>query len=192
MILELGMLSDDSIKQVLGDPILIWRVVAPDDPDILKTVMSMSPEGWSRERNVELPPLPLSEIEKSRCYLDKAWHGIHYLLTKTQWEGDPPLNFLLGGGKVVGDVDVGYGPARVLDSSEAATVSAALEPITREYLTSRFDPDDMTEKQIYPDIWDRDPAEDGTLDYCLQFFDELKKFVADAAANRMGLVIRIC
>lgn len=41
-------------------------------------------------------------------YLDKAWHGLHFLFTGTAWEGDPPLNFLVSGGREIGDVDVGY------------------------------------------------------------------------------------
>jgi hypothetical protein len=39
--------------------------------------------------------------------VDKAWHGIHYLLTGTAWEGDPPLDFIVKGGSQVGDVDDG-------------------------------------------------------------------------------------
>lgn len=42
--------------------------------------------------------------------MDKAWHGIHYLLTGTAWEGDPPLNFLVTGGREVGTEEIGIGP----------------------------------------------------------------------------------
>jgi hypothetical protein len=44
--------------------------------------------------------------------VDKAWHGIHFLLCGQAWESPFPLGFILGG-EEVGDVDVGYGPARV-------------------------------------------------------------------------------
>ena len=50
--------------------------------------------------------------------LDKAWHGIHFLLTGSAWEGEEPLCYLLAGGQEVGDEDVGYGPARVLRPRE--------------------------------------------------------------------------
>jgi hypothetical protein len=33
-------------------------------------------------------PLVLSEGEGDVVDLDKTWHGIHYLLTGTAWEGD--------------------------------------------------------------------------------------------------------
>src|SRR3712207_3831611 len=52
--------------------------------------------------------------------LDKAWHGIHFLLTGTAWEGQEPLCYLLVGGEYIGDEDVGYGPARVLRPHEVA------------------------------------------------------------------------
>src|SRR5215469_10595296 len=190
--LELGMLSDDNIKKVLGTPLLIWRVVSPDNPNILRDVMSLSAEGWSAKREPELPPLELTGIEKTRCGLDKAWHGVHYLLTKTPWEGNPPLNVLVSGGTPVGDVDVGYGPARVLTSTEVLSLNRSLEPIDHNYLRTRFDPEDMMAKEIYPRIWDRAPAEDDTLGYCLQYFDVFKDFVRKAVTNNMGLVVRIC
>ena len=117
---------------------------------------------------------------------------MHYLLTKTQWEGDPPLNFLVSGGAAVGDVDVGYGPAQVLTSTEVVSLNKALEPIGHDYLRTRFDPKDMMAKQIYPTIWDRAPAEDDTLGYCLQYFDVLKDFVRKAVGSNLGLVVRIC
>ena len=29
--------------------------------------------------------------------IDKAWHGIHYLLTGTAWGGDPPASWVIFG-----------------------------------------------------------------------------------------------
>src|SRR5215203_4027303 len=74
--------------------------------------------GYSVGRRRLLPegaeiPSPVEEID-----LDKSWHGIHYLLTKTAWAGEPPLSFLVLGGAEVGDIDVGYGTARAFRSDE--------------------------------------------------------------------------
>jgi hypothetical protein len=44
--------------------------------------------------------------------VDKAWHGLHFLLTGSAWEGSFPLNFIVAGGQEVGD-DLGYGPLEV-------------------------------------------------------------------------------
>jgi hypothetical protein len=62
--------------------------------------------------------------------LDKAWHGIHFLLTGSAWEGDEPLGYLIAAGQPVGDEDVGYGPARVLRPKEVAQLDAALAAIS--------------------------------------------------------------
>jgi hypothetical protein len=60
--------------------------------------------------------------------VDKAWHAIHFLLTGSAWEGDPPLNFIVIGGSDVGD-DLGYGPARGLSSDEVRNLAGALRAI---------------------------------------------------------------
>ena len=127
----------------------------------------------------------------SETDLDKAWHGIHFLLTGSAWEGDPPLNFLVAGGTEVGDIDVGYGPARVFRSSEVAEIHKALDGLQEHDLRNRYKPDVMIENDIYPSIWDRDPDEDGALDYLLEYFFELKSFISAAASKRLGIVVTI-
>lgn len=49
----------------------------------------------------------LDEPSSEEVDIDKAWHGLHYLLTGTAWEGAPPLNFLAAGGREVGEVESG-------------------------------------------------------------------------------------
>ncbi|HEY3017894.1 MAG TPA: YfbM family protein [Gaiellaceae bacterium] len=121
--------------------------------------------------------------------IDKAWHGLHYLLTGSAWDGDPPLNFLVSGGREIGDVDVGYGPARGFTSAEVAEISEALKQVTSDQLRSRFDAKLMMEAQIYPEIWDRDPAEDDALGYLLEYFELLKTFVLRAHDESSGLIV---
>ena len=50
--------------------------------------------------------------------IDKAWHAIHFLLNGQTWEGTGALYDAVLGGHVLGEVDVGYGPARCLSASE--------------------------------------------------------------------------
>ncbi|MGE3908388.1 MAG: DUF1877 family protein, partial [Chloroflexota bacterium] len=53
------------------------------------------------------------ELDVTRVLeLEKNWHALHWLLTGSKWEGEPPLNFIVLGGAGIGDVDVGYGAAR--------------------------------------------------------------------------------
>src|ERR1700691_2716073 len=70
--------------------------------------------------------------------VDKAWHGIHFLLTGTAWEGTPPLDFIVRGGQEVGDVHVGYGPARAFTSAEVRKIADALRPLSPAELERRF------------------------------------------------------
>ena len=68
------------------------------------------------------------EDENENCIdIDKAWHGIHFMLTGTQYDGDPPLSNVIFSGVTIGD-DVGYGPARYLTANEVAEVAEALRP----------------------------------------------------------------
>jgi hypothetical protein len=124
--------------------------------------------------------------------LDKTWHGIHFLLTGEAWSGAPPLDFIVSGGREVGDEeDVGYGPARAFSSAQVAQVAAALDPITPETLRERFDGERMMRAEIYPEIWDRDPADDDTLGYLVEYFELLKPFIADAARRGLGMFVYI-
>ncbi len=199
MILALQSLSDANIAKVLADPPLIWRVLAPDDPDVyLDMTRAAGSRGgfWARlfgkkpaPAPVESPALDFQDGEGESTDLDKAWHGLHYLFTQTDWAGEPPLNFIVCGGTEVGDVDVGYGPARVFRAQEVQAIHTALQATDPDTLRNRFDPDAMMKLDIYPTIWDRDAQEDDTLAYCLEYFDVLKDFIADAARHELGLVV---
>jgi hypothetical protein len=127
--------------------------------------------------------------------IDKAWHGIHYLLTGTDWAGDPPLDFIVQGGREIGNIDVGYGPARALESSEVPSLSAALDALPPEALAERFDAEEMTRLKIYPDeIWARaeDPEDDDDpLGYLIANYTELREFVRWSAARGHGLIVYI-
>jgi hypothetical protein len=121
--------------------------------------------------------------------VDKAWHGIHYLLTGTDWTGDEPHNFIVQGGREIGNVDVGYGPARALAGSEVQEIAAALDLLPPEELTRRFDPEEMTRLKIYPEIWSRDPAEDNSQGYLVEYYTELRDFISRTAERGHGLLI---
>src|SRR5262245_61651019 len=62
--------------------------------------------------------------------LDKAWHGIHFLLTGSAWDGEEPLCFLVKGGEEIGDEDFGYGPARILSPNQIAAWADSLSAIS--------------------------------------------------------------
>jgi len=199
MMLAMVTLDDANIARILADPPLIWRVLAPDDPERYEQARreARQPGVWARllgrKAAPEAPPedLHFTEGERTDTDLEKAWHGIHYLLTGTAWEGSPPLNFLAAGGREVGTIDVGYGPARVFRSAEVKEVHAALEGLTDEALRARFDPDAMMKLKIYPEIWDSDPKDDDTLGYLMDYVSTLRAFLRQAVDAKRGLVVYV-
>ena len=123
--------------------------------------------------------------------LDEAWHGIHFLLTGTAVEGQAPLDFLERGGREVGEVDLGYGPARVFDGAQVRAIAQALAPIGADTLRARFDPERMRMLEIYPDIWDGQQGEKDPLGYVLSYFAELKAFLARVSALGHGMLVAL-
>ena len=123
--------------------------------------------------------------------VDKAWHGLHYLFTGTAWEGDAPLNFIVSGGEEIGDVDLGYGPGRAFTPAEVKRIDAALQKLDPDELRRRFNPAQMKELKIYPDIWDRPPEQDDTLGYLLEYFGKLKPFIHKGAQDGLGLLVYV-
>ncbi len=122
--------------------------------------------------------------------VDKAWHGIHFLLTGDPWEGSPPLMNAVLGGETLGDEDLGYGPARFLTPEEVTELAEALEGWSREKLAARYDPAAMEAAEIYPTgIWEDEGPE--ALDYVLSYYDELLEFYRQAAARGDAVILYI-
>ncbi len=119
--------------------------------------------------------------------IDKAWHGIHFLLTGSAWEGIGPEAFIVAGGTEIGKIDVGYGPARAFRSKEVSEIAQRLKGIDKKILENRFDKKAFIENEIYPDIWD-EPPED-CLGYLLENFEMLKQLVIKAADDKKALIV---
>jgi hypothetical protein len=124
--------------------------------------------------------------------VDKAWHCLHFLLTGTAWDGEPPLNFVAGGGTPVGDEDVGYGPARAFPSAELRSIADALDRIDRDDLSRRFDGARMDALEIYPNVgsWNEvDPESDDSFGYFSGAFDAVKALAQKGRSVGLGLVV---
>jgi hypothetical protein len=202
--LSLGSVSDATIQRLLADPPLIWQVVAPDDsemydrarreadarsrPGFLARLFGARPADDPTSAT-PAPPLALSAGEGVFSDLGKAWHGIHFLVTGTADDGEPPLNFLVAGGTYVGHEDVGYGPARVFSAAESREIAAKLGGIDDDELRRRFAPEAMMAAKIYPEIWDRDPEDDDTLGYLMENVGTLREALATVTGNGHGLMV---
>lgn len=121
--------------------------------------------------------------------VDKAWHGLHYLLTGTADRGEGPAAMAILGGEEIGE-DLGMGPARFLTPPQVREVAAALADFTESELRANFNPEQMQAFGIYPDIiWVRDGEE--ALDYLLDNFWPLVDFYTAAAQRGDGVLLSL-
>jgi len=119
--------------------------------------------------------------------VDKAWHGLHYLLTGTADGGEPPIAWAILGDEELG-ADLGMGGSNFLTPEQVREVAAALADFTEDELRQNFNPEQMQAFGIYPDIiWMRDGQD--ALDYVMHHFRPLVEFYAQTAARGEGLVI---
>lgn len=124
--------------------------------------------------------------------LDKAWHGLHYLLTGTAWGDEEPGCYLVLGGEQVGDEEehvISYGPARVLLPEQVASFYQVVAALTPADLSARFNPTEMTELNIYPGGWNTEAAE--SEEWLQHSFAELQEFLQRTTARRMAIVTTI-
>jgi hypothetical protein len=83
------------------------------------------------------------------------------------------------GGEEFGE-DWGYGRPRLLDPAGVASVAAALDSISADDLRARYDPNALSDAEVYPDIWDEEDVFDT---YLLPNFENLKALYSHAAAE---------
>ncbi len=118
--------------------------------------------------------------------LDKAWHGVHYILCGQSEPGASLLSGPVLGGTILGDDDEGfsgYGPPRFFTAAQVAELAAALNrPEIESEAASRFDAERMSGLEIYPG-WRPSDSE-----WLMDEFRRLRDFYADAAAKGNAIV----
>jgi hypothetical protein len=152
---------------------VVARLLA--NPEEIRTFLYGEPDGYEARADVDL---------------DKAWAGIHFVLTGSDWAGEPPLNFLGPGGTEVGDEDVGYGPARAFTSAEVRQIHEALAAIPPEEFRRRIDLGALAEAGIYPDIWDREDEQD-TIEYLAGNYTALWSYIETLARDARVMLVYI-
>jgi hypothetical protein len=130
--------------------------------------------------SVEAFIFPDDEEHENSIDVDKAWHGIHYLLAGDTSGGEPPLSNVVLGGTEIGD-DVGYGPARYLTADEVQAAADALKDITPESFRTRYVAAELSTNGIYPEIWD--DAADDAVGYLTTWYETLRDYYIDAATK---------
>jgi len=125
---------------------------------------------------------------RERVVLNKAWHAIHFALTGSRLGGEEPLNFLVSEGTPVGEVDVGFGPARVLSSRQVRQLATALAAIEPDEVARRIDLGKFDQEAIYPGNWRRNGI---GVDYVLANYRDMRDLIGRLAERGDGLVLYI-
>ena len=194
---ELVSVTAGTIERLQAEPILIWQMLEPDDPNAVLNVLRQQNQpgligrlfGKKAPEPVVPRPLEFAVGEGPVMDFDKLWHGVHYLLTKSAEEFDGPLGFIYAGGTSVGDEEIGLGPPRTFTPAETRAIQEAVAKLSDAELKSRFQPDEMMQLEIYPEIWDRDPAEDDALAALMEAVQELRGVLNGIVARGHGLLV---
>jgi hypothetical protein len=111
--------------------------------------------------------------------LEKAWHGVHYLLCGASMPDATILGQVVMGGTEIGEDFSGYGEARYFTPAEVAATARELGRANLEAeMRARFDPAQMNGERIYPGGWDVTGG-----DWLFEEFRKLRDFYADASAQ---------
>ena len=126
--------------------------------------------------------------ENRRLELDKAWHGIHFLMTGASYEMNGGQISIMSGGKSLGALHDDYGPARALSADEIKQLYEVMAQITDEELMARYQAEKMQE--VYPGFWE--PVLNGEdFPYLKYYFEQLKEFLYQITLKNNGAVVFI-
>jgi hypothetical protein len=144
-----------------------------------------------QERSARLSALTSSAVAaRAVLSLDKAWHGVHYVLCGEVEPGPALLSQAVMGGTNLGDDDEGfsgYGPARYFTVQQVVALSQALShPELEAEAAARFDVERMSQLEIYPG-WDAGAA-GSDAEWVMDGFRRLRDFYADAAGKGRAIV----
>ena len=125
-----------------------------------------------------------ARLPRERCELADTWAAIDFALTGSIDSAETPLGFVLGWGTPIGDVDVGYGPARAITAAEVRELATALLPITATVFATRLDLERFDLEGVYH-------AAHLSVEDVVEVYDELRTFVMDAAERHRALVVAL-
>lgn len=129
--------------------------------------------------------------EPGRCVdVDKAWHGVHAVLTGTADEHHSTLGLSVLGGTEFGG-DEGYGPARLLSPQQVAEVSVALDELGPVAFEDQVDLALLAEQSVYPSVWDDTDEATELRAWLLESFVQLASAYRRAAGSGQAMAILI-
>jgi len=120
--------------------------------------------------------------------VDKAWDGMNFLLNKAGEDVGFPYTFITEG--VVefdDDGNWGYGPPHAFTADEVQQIASAIKDIDIDALSEQTDPQELVEADVY--CMSDDEPKDESMGYFTHNLSELKTFIADAAADKLALIV---
>lgn len=115
-----------------------------------------------------------------------SWDIIHYAICGEQWEGNPPYNYVVLGGKRINDENVGYGPARYLSPTQIKEAYEVIKDVNQDEWTTKYNWDKILHDVLYSKTTDgnNDDIDDNSeYDY-----EELKKALESTILERSWYV----
>lgn len=116
--------------------------------------------------------------------LHKSWHGLHWLMCQSAWEGPEPYRSAIFGGEEIGD-DIGYGPPRLMEPGKVEEVARALSMLSAAQLMKRYDGKLMESHDVYPGNFADDSSWKNEL---RRDYERLQSFYEDTAAEGGGML----
>jgi len=137
--------------------------------------------------------------------LDKAWHGIHFLLTGKLKE--QAAGFLINEGSILRaynwmeNYGVDVTDMRSFTPDEVIKINNILTSKESGELKKYYDPAEMHKNNIYPGIWEKKEFFTShfiakhfkispRLDYLINNYEKLRIFINDTTKKEMGLIIK--
>ena len=128
------------------------------------------------------------ENGESTLDIDKSWHGIHFLLTGSPWEGKPPLSYVVLGGQPMDIIDMEYGPPRYITNEQVKEVYKALIQLPIDEIVQSYNAVKFEAAEIYPGIWGEEGQE---LEYLLNYINQIISFLELAVKNDQSIIFYI-
>jgi hypothetical protein len=170
-----------AVRQQLRQKLGLGEKGLPNSGNNNELMLQLAQREAARRRARPVPGAPGHSIS-----LDKAWHGLHYLLGGVLEPGPGPLGQAVFGGSAIGE-DRGYGPARYFAPAQVVEIAGALQsPGLERKLHARFDAVAMTQLGIYPGGWETDDH-----DWLIKAFRTLCDFYAAASQAEQAVVTLI-
>ena len=119
--------------------------------------------------------------------IDKSWDGIIFLLTgQSSATAEHKLVKILFSGQLIDEEqDLGYGPAHYLTVEQVAELNNEILKITTEDLKQKYNPEKMTELEVYPTIWDEG---DDAFEYLAEGFSTIQYIFAEATKKGEAII----